>query len=120
MASTRTPARKRPASPAVAQQTPKTELTAFARDAARIQIAAYATAATTLAQWAQAADRFTQAIADDLLRRLDGDDDGTPLIASVTEAGSEHLRELTALPRAAAAQFDTHLARPSTDHKETR
>jgi hypothetical protein len=31
-----------------------------------------------------------------------------------------HLRELSALPRAAANQFDTRLARVSIDHKEVR
>ena len=120
MASTRTPARKRAASQLAARQTPKTELTALARDAARIQIAACATAATTLAQWAEAADRFAQAIADDLLRRVDGENDGTSLVAHVTEASGRHLCELTALPRAAADQFDMHLARQSTNHKEAR
>jgi hypothetical protein len=120
MASTRTPSRKRAASQLAARQTPTTELTALARDAARIQIAACATAATTLAQWAEAADRFAQEIAGDLLRRVDGDDDSTPLVARVTEASGKYLRELTALPRAAADQFDMHLARQSTDHKEAR
>jgi hypothetical protein len=120
MASTRTPSQKRDVSRAVAPQTPKRELTALVREAARIQIAACATAATALAEWAQATDRFAQAVADELLRRVDGENDDAALVARVTEAGGKHLRELTALPHAAADQFDMHLARVPTNHKESR
>jgi hypothetical protein len=120
MASTRTSPQKRDASRAADPQTPKRELSALARDAARIQIAACATVATTVAQWVQTTDRFAQAVADELLRRVDGENDDTALVARVTEAGGKHIRELTALPRAAADQFDMHLARVSTNGKENR
>jgi hypothetical protein len=119
MASTRTTSPKRRVSRA-APQTPRQALTALARPAAHLQIAAYTTAANTFAQWAQTADRFAQALADELLRRVDGETDSAEMAVRVTAAGSTHLRELSALPRAAADHFDTRLARVSTNHKEPR
>jgi hypothetical protein len=66
--------------------------------------------------WAQAADRFAQTVGDELLRRVDGETDSAELIARVTAATNSHLRELSALPRAAADHFDTRLARVPTDN----
>jgi hypothetical protein len=120
MASTRTTTQKRRVSRTTSSRTPKQALTAVARHAVHIQIAAGATAVTTLAQWAQTTDRFAQSVADELLRRLDGETDAAELVARVTTASSVHLRELSALPRAAANHFDTRLARASTNHKEVR
>jgi hypothetical protein len=119
MASTRTTSPKRRVSRA-APQTPRRALTALARHAAHIQIAACATAANTFAQWAQTADRFAQAFADELLRRVDGDTDSAEMATRVSAAGTAHLHEVSALPRVAADNFDTRLARMSTNHKEAR
>jgi hypothetical protein len=119
MASTRTTSPKRRVSRA-ASQTPRQSLTLLARHAAHIQIAAGTTAAHTLAEWTQTADRFAQTVADELLPRVDGETDSAELAARVTAAGSTHLREISALPRAAADHFDARLARASTIHKEVR
>jgi hypothetical protein len=119
MASTRTTSPKRRVSRA-APQTPSQALTALGRHAAHIQIAACMAAANTFAEWAQTADRFAQAVADELLRRVDGETDSAEMAARLTAAGSTHLRELSALPRAAADHFDMRLARVSTNHKEAR
>jgi hypothetical protein len=101
-------------------QTPRQSLTALARHAAHIQIAACTTATHTFIQWAQAADRFSQAVADELLRRVDGKTDSAEMAIRVTAASSSHLRELSGLPRAAADHFDMRIARVSIDPKEIR
>jgi hypothetical protein len=119
MASTRTTSPKRRVSRA-APQAPRQALTALARHAAHVQIAACTTAANALARWAQSTDRFAQAVADELLRRVDGETDSAEMVARVTAASSVHLRELSALPRAAANQFDMRLAPVSIDPKEIR
>ena len=120
MASTRTSSKKRRASRTAAPQTPKQELTALARRVARVEIAAGTTAANTVAQWAQTTDRFAQVVADAMLRRVDGETGSAEMVSRVTAASSVHLRELSALPRAAADHFETRLVRASIDHKEAR
>jgi len=119
MASTRMNAQKRDAPRVAPRQTPRQAL-ALARDAAHIQVAACTTAVNTLVEWARATDRFAEAVADELLRRVDGETDSAEMVARVTAAGDVHLHELSALPRAAANHFDTRLARASINHKELR
>jgi hypothetical protein len=97
MASTRTDAR--------------TALADVARDGARIQIAAFTAAARALVDWAKASDRLAHAIADELLRRVDGESDNADLVVRVSSATSAHLHELTALLRAAADHFESRLGR---------
>ncbi len=94
---------------------PKEALAAVARHTARIQIAALTAAGNAIAGWAQAADRFAQAVGDELLRRVDGEVDTGELIARVASATNVHLRELTALPSAATDHFNTRLSRVSTN-----
>jgi hypothetical protein len=116
MASTRSNAPTRRAAGSAPAETPTTALMTLARRGARIQIAACTTAAKTLTAWVQSADRLAQAVGDELLRRVDGETDSAELAARLTAASSTHLRELTALPRAAADHFDTRLARVPIDN----
>jgi hypothetical protein len=120
MASTRTTTQKRRSPRTAPPQAPKQAVRALARHAAHLQIAACTAAADTLARWAQSTDRFAQAVADELIRRVDGETDSAEMVARVTAASGTHLRELSALPRAAANHFDTRLARVPIDHKEVR
>ena len=76
-----------------------------------MQIAGCAAAAMSFAEWAQAVDRFAQAAADELLRRVDGETDSADLVARLSHATSSHLHELCALPQAATEHFDARLAR---------
>jgi hypothetical protein len=101
---------------APADETPKQAFLALVRDGARIQIAACAAASKTLTEWAQTADRYAQAVADELLQRVNGETDSAVLVAGIATASSTHLRELTGLPRAAADHFDTRLARVPIDN----
>jgi hypothetical protein len=92
-------------------ETPKDALAAVVRDTARIQIAALTAAGKVVAGWAHAADRFAQAVGDELLRRVDGEVDSGELIVRVASATNAHLRDLTALPSAAVDHFNTRLSR---------
>jgi len=116
MASNRSNAKQRAATQAVSANTPRDALAGVARHGARIQLAAITAAGKTITGWAHAADRFAQAIGDELLRRVDGETDSRELIVSVASATNVHLRELAALPRAAADHFDARISRASIDN----
>ena len=115
MASTRSNAKTHPAARSTAGETPKQALLTLFRRGAHIEIAAFMTAATTLTGWAQSADRLAQAVGDELLHRINGETGSAELAARVAAAGSTHLRELSALSRAATNHFDTRLARVPID-----
>ena len=100
--------------------TPKAAFLTLVRHGARIQIAACTTTAATARAWAETVDRFAQTVADELVRRVDGDCDSATLVAGLTEASSVHLRELAALPRAAANHFDARITHASANNKEAR
>ncbi|HEX4677795.1 MAG TPA: hypothetical protein VH210_01135 [Gaiellaceae bacterium] len=102
----------------VAPETPNDTLVTVARHAARIQIAAFSAAGNALAGWARAAERLAQTVADELVRRVDGDGDTRGSIVRVASAANDHLRELTALPSAAANHFDARLSRAPIDKQE--
>jgi hypothetical protein len=112
MASNRSTARQH----AAASETPRDALTAVARHGARIQIAALTAAGSVIAGWARAADRLVQTIGDELLRRVEGETDSRELVIQLAFASDAHLRELAALPSAAANHFDTRLSRRSIDN----
>jgi hypothetical protein len=114
MASNRSNARKRPA--ASAAETPRNAVTTVARHGARIQIATLTATGSVIAGWAHATDRLVQAVGNELLRRLDGETDSRGLIVGVASATNVHLRELAALPSAAADHFDARLSRVSIDN----
>jgi hypothetical protein len=115
MASTRSKTTTRRTPRSTRARTPKQACLALLRHGARIQIAAAAAATKTFTDWAQMADRFAQAVGDELLRRVNGETDSAELVARITTASSTHLRELTALPRSAADHFDMRLARLPID-----
>jgi hypothetical protein len=115
MASTRTTQRTRRRRPARSADSPRDALVALARRAAQTQIAGFAAATTSLAGWAQAADRFAQVVGDELLRRVNGETDSAELVACLSRATSAHLRDLSALPRVATDHFDARLARVSNE-----
>jgi hypothetical protein len=115
MASNRSNIKSRSATEPAAGETPRDALAAVARHGARIQIAALGAAGKAIAGWAHAANRFAQAVGDELLRRVDGETDSRELIVGVATATNVHLRELTALPSTAANHFETRLVRESLD-----
>ena len=116
MASTRSIAQTRPTARIPSGDAPGQALLTLARHGARVQIAACAAAAKTLTEWAQTNDRLVQAVGDELLRRVDGETNSGELIVQVASATNVHLRELAALPGAAADRFATRLSRASIDN----
>jgi len=115
MASNRSNLESRSAARLASGETPRDALAAVARHGVRIQIAALTAAGKAITGWAHAGDRFAQAVGDELLRRVDGETDSRELIVGVASATNVHLRELAALPSAAANHFDTRLSRASID-----
>jgi hypothetical protein len=116
MASNCSNLKSRSAAQPASGETPRDALAAVARHGVRIQIAALTAAGKAIAGWAHAADRLAQAVGDELLRRVEGETDSGELIVGVASATNVHLRELPALPSAAADHFDTRLSRPSIDN----
>jgi hypothetical protein len=57
-----------------------------------------------------------QAVSDEVLRRVEGESDSGELIVRVAGATNVHLRELAALPSAAADHFDARLSRAPIDN----
>ena len=116
MASTRAKPKSRSATQPAAGETPRDALLPVARNVARIQIAALAAAGKAVAAWAHATNRLAQTVGNELLRRVDGETNSRELIVRVAAATNVHLRELTALPSAAADHFDARLSRASIDN----
>jgi hypothetical protein len=116
MASTRSNLKSRSAAQPAPEETARHALAAVARDGARIQIAALGAAGKAVAVWTQAADRLTEAVGDELLRRVEGETDSRELIVRVISATDVHLRELAALPSAATDHFDALLSHASIDN----
>ena len=79
--------------------------------AARIQLASLTAASKFLAGWAQAADRYAQAVSDELLGRIRGETASGELLARLASASSQHLREVTTLPSNAVNHFNKELTR---------
>jgi hypothetical protein len=118
MASNRSNLVPRPAVPADSEPTPGDALATLARQGVRMHIAALLAAEQAVAGWALSADRLAQVVGDELLRRVDRETDSRRLVVNVAAATNEHLRELAALPGAAADHFDARLARTSTNTQE--
>jgi hypothetical protein len=115
MTSNRSNLKSRSATQAAAGETPGEALAAVARHGVRFQVAAFEAAGKAVVGWAHAADRLVQAFGNELLRRVDGEIDSDELVVRVASAANAHLRDLAALPGAAADHFDARLSRASTD-----
>jgi hypothetical protein len=97
-----------PSSPQAGHSDAVRELVVFA---ARIQLATITAAGRFLTGWVQSADRYAQAISDELLGRVHGETDSSELIGRLAAASSVHLREVTALPSVAVSHFDSQLTK---------
>ena len=88
--------------------------------AARIQLASITALSRFVTGWAQAADRYTQAISDELLDRVHGETAPSELIGRLAIVSSLHLRELSTLPNDAVSHFNDQLTKPAAARKRTR
>jgi hypothetical protein len=80
-------------------------------DVARIQLASITAASRFITGWVQSADRFAQAINDEVLDRMHGETPPGQLIGRLATVGGAHLREITALPAVAVSHFEDELAK---------
>jgi hypothetical protein len=87
---------------------------------ARIQLASITTASKFFVGWAESADRYAQAISDELLGRLHGETASSELVGRLAPPSNQHLRDVTALPNAAVSHFTEELAKTPTARKRTR
>jgi hypothetical protein len=61
--------------------------------------------------WAQSADRYVQAISDELLGRANGEIAPRELVGRLATVSSTHLREVSALPTDVVGHFNNELAK---------
>ena len=88
--------------------------------AARIQLASITSLSRFVAGWVQSADRYAQAISDELLGRVHGETASSELVGRLAAASSLHLREVTELPTLAVRHFNNELTKPAKSRKRTR
>lgn len=86
--------------------------------ATRVQLATLTSVSKLVVGWAQSADRYAQAVSDELLGRARGETAPNELIGRLAEVSSRHLRELTGLPTDAVNHFNREVAN-GTQRKES-
>jgi hypothetical protein len=88
--------------------------------ATRVQLAALTSVSKFVVGWAQSADRYAQAVSDELLGRARGETAPHELIGRLAMVSSRHLRELTRLPTDAVNHFNSELARRPQQRQRAR
>jgi len=79
--------------------------------ATRIQLATLTSLSKFVVGWAQSADRYAQAISDELLGRAQGETAPGELLGRLATVSSTHLREVSALPTDVVRHFNSELAK---------
>jgi hypothetical protein len=79
--------------------------------ATRVQLATVTSISKFVVGWAQSADRYAQAVSDELLSRAQGETESHELVGRLATVSSEHLREVTALPTEVVSHFNSELGR---------
>jgi hypothetical protein len=79
--------------------------------ATRVQLATVTSIGKFVVGWAQSADRYAQAISNELLSRAHGETEAHELVGRLATVSSAHLREVTALPTEVVSHFNSELAR---------
>jgi len=80
--------------------------------ATRVQLATVTSVSKFVVGWAQAADRYAQAVSDELISRAHGETSGHELLGRLATVSTRHLREVTALPTDVVSHFNSELAKP--------
>jgi hypothetical protein len=125
--STTPPAPKKPQSTAKAngggkakQRMASSAIRELVTHAARIQLASLTAASKFFVGWAQASDRYAQAISNELLDGLHGQTGSSELVGRLATVSSRHLHEITTLPNHAVDHFNAELAKTPKSRKRTR
>jgi hypothetical protein len=82
-------------------------------EVARTQLAAVTAALKFWGGWVQSAEKYTQKISAELTRVSEGTDDSQKFVGRLTDFSREYLREMIALPTAAADHFATEIEKIS-------
>jgi hypothetical protein len=77
----------------------------------RVQLATLTSVSKFFVGWTQSADRYAQAVSDELLRRAQGETAPHELLGRLITVSSRHLREVTALPTDVVSHFNSELAK---------
>jgi hypothetical protein len=88
--------------------------------AARVELATLTSVSKLVVGWAQSADRYAQAVSDELLGRVRGETAPHELIGRLAMVSSRHLRELTGLPTDAVSHFNSELANGTQQRRRSR
>jgi hypothetical protein len=88
--------------------------------ATRVQLATLTALSKVFLGWAQSADRYAQAVSDEILNRAHGKTAPRELVGRLATVSSTHLREITALPTEAVDHFNSELTRTTTPRPRQR
>jgi hypothetical protein len=91
--------------------------------ATRVQLATLTAISKLFAGWARSADRYVQAVSDELLSRAPSETAPRELAGRLATVSSRHLREVTALPTEAVKHFNSELTKatkPDTRRRPSR
>ena len=82
-------------------------------EAGRTQLAAMSAVTKFWAGWAESADKYTQALSEELTRLSEGGTTSSDTVARATDLTREYLRELIELPSVALGRFSSEIERLS-------
>jgi hypothetical protein len=88
--------------------------------ATRVQLATLTSVSKFVVGCAQSADRYAQAVSDELLGRAPGETAPRELLGRLAVVSSRHLRELTGLPTDAVSHFNSELANGTQQRRRSR
>jgi hypothetical protein len=90
-------------------------------EAARTQLAAISAATKFWAGWAESADKYSQAISDELAKISEGGTTSKDVVGRLADLTREYLRNLAELPNTALRQFSGEIEKISKPQaKRTR
>jgi hypothetical protein len=76
-----------------------------------VQLATLTSVSKFVVGWTQSADRYAQAVSDELLSRAHGKTAQHELLGRLATVSSRHLREVTALPTDVVSHFNSELTK---------
>jgi len=88
--------------------------------ATRVQLATLTSVSKFFVGWTQSADRYAQAVSDELLSRARGETASHQLLVRLATVSSRHLREVTALPTDVVSHFNSQLMRQTKRRSRQR
>ena len=92
--------------------------------ATRVQLATLTSVSKFFVGWTQSADRYAQAVSDELISRARGETASHELLGRLATVSSRHLREVTTLPTDVVSHFNSELRkqtkRPSRERQPRR